>query len=442
MRKTNIKPKNSNRSRGFTLLYAVLVVGALMSMVFAVLNIVFKQASIANIAKNSTVSFYAADSGIECGRYWSSYGAFNVVNPSSPGAFSSIYCLSNTVSATVQSGSMLGNPISAAGRYDSAYPFPNNDNPFYFTYPLNKAYSTLASPPQAELYIWQNGQYVAPSATSSQLTTAVLSLGSNNGNINDPLRVQRGEGQQAAVTQCLAAALVPGIDVLYTDGSPSLTNVDLGAFFPVIAPYFPGESIKSLTSKVAPGGKTCLGNKTDCLNRGSTISTFPYLSILSPFDAWTPSNLDVNVQATLLKVPNDGNTYTFGIYNDGSPDGFQSLASVGPMATTTSQYYDLLPGIQVHFALQITDSSGNLISFWSTKSADNTSNVITSGVNVPHVVTFATPLPKNITDTANMNIGSMGGKYILGFGSTINSGGNPSATFSDAIALLSLAGCP
>ena len=73
--------RNRFTKKGFALLYAMLVVGAMMSLVFGILNIVFKQISLSGVNRNSAVAFYSAESGLECGRYWSTYGAFNPGNP-------------------------------------------------------------------------------------------------------------------------------------------------------------------------------------------------------------------------------------------------------------------------------------------------------------------------------------------------------------------------
>jgi Tfp pilus assembly protein PilX len=60
--------KKSNR--GITLLIAVLVTSVIMAIALTILSISFKQFKISSSAKESVLSIYAADAGIECALLW------------------------------------------------------------------------------------------------------------------------------------------------------------------------------------------------------------------------------------------------------------------------------------------------------------------------------------------------------------------------------------
>ena len=62
--------KTKNLQRGVTLLISVLVTGLLLAIGTAILNITLKQFQLAAVSRDSAVAFYAADAGLECGKYW------------------------------------------------------------------------------------------------------------------------------------------------------------------------------------------------------------------------------------------------------------------------------------------------------------------------------------------------------------------------------------
>ena len=57
-------------SRGFTLLFAVLLGSLLFSLGISIAHIAIKEVVLASAGKASEVAFYAADAGIECALYW------------------------------------------------------------------------------------------------------------------------------------------------------------------------------------------------------------------------------------------------------------------------------------------------------------------------------------------------------------------------------------
>ena len=54
--------------RAFTLLYAILIMSAVLSIVFAILSITVKQLQLSSVGKDSESAFYAADSGLKNAR--------------------------------------------------------------------------------------------------------------------------------------------------------------------------------------------------------------------------------------------------------------------------------------------------------------------------------------------------------------------------------------
>ena len=71
---------------GFTVLYAMLVAGTLLSVGLVMFEISSKQISFATIVRDSNIAQYAADTGEECALYWDNNysdepSAFDAVSP-------------------------------------------------------------------------------------------------------------------------------------------------------------------------------------------------------------------------------------------------------------------------------------------------------------------------------------------------------------------------
>lgn len=62
------------QSRGFTLLYAVLIASLLLAIGLAIFNITLKEFLLSSAARDSQFAFYAADTGIECAVFWDIQG--------------------------------------------------------------------------------------------------------------------------------------------------------------------------------------------------------------------------------------------------------------------------------------------------------------------------------------------------------------------------------
>jgi hypothetical protein len=61
---------NLDTHRGFTLLYALVVVGLLLSVGSSIFGIMIKELKLAQFGQESQVAYYAAESGIECALFW------------------------------------------------------------------------------------------------------------------------------------------------------------------------------------------------------------------------------------------------------------------------------------------------------------------------------------------------------------------------------------
>lgn len=68
--------KNTKFNKGYTLLFAVLVSALVLSVGISILNISKKEFLLASSARESTIAFFAADSGLECASYFDSQGVF------------------------------------------------------------------------------------------------------------------------------------------------------------------------------------------------------------------------------------------------------------------------------------------------------------------------------------------------------------------------------
>jgi len=58
------------KSKGFTLLFAVLIASVLLSVALVIFSQMYKTLLLSSASKESLAAFYAADSGVECVFYW------------------------------------------------------------------------------------------------------------------------------------------------------------------------------------------------------------------------------------------------------------------------------------------------------------------------------------------------------------------------------------
>ena len=84
------------KSRGFTLLIAVVIASVATAIGFALATLAYKEVILAVAGKQSHIAFYAANSALECGLYWDEQqNAFDFTNP-----LPSIACAGQSVPIT------------------------------------------------------------------------------------------------------------------------------------------------------------------------------------------------------------------------------------------------------------------------------------------------------------------------------------------------------
>lgn len=70
MRKSQVTSYKLQRNKGMTLFMAVTIMGILLFISFAIVNISIKSNVFATSGRDSQFAFYAADAGVECALYW------------------------------------------------------------------------------------------------------------------------------------------------------------------------------------------------------------------------------------------------------------------------------------------------------------------------------------------------------------------------------------
>lgn len=62
--------KEGNPHRGFTILYAILITTTVLAIGLSLLSVLVQQVSLSGAERESVLSFYVSDSGMECSLYW------------------------------------------------------------------------------------------------------------------------------------------------------------------------------------------------------------------------------------------------------------------------------------------------------------------------------------------------------------------------------------
>lgn len=62
----NLNPQNI---KGFALFYAIIMISVISAIAFGLASITYKQKTLASLAGDSQIAFYAADAGMECALY-------------------------------------------------------------------------------------------------------------------------------------------------------------------------------------------------------------------------------------------------------------------------------------------------------------------------------------------------------------------------------------
>ena len=92
MKLRKVKKENGGPARtcfkgGFALLFSVLVSSLLLTIGLSILNISIKELAISTASKQYIYAFYAADSGLECAKYWDTKEGLipNLIEGKNPG---------------------------------------------------------------------------------------------------------------------------------------------------------------------------------------------------------------------------------------------------------------------------------------------------------------------------------------------------------------------
>jgi hypothetical protein len=74
MKKFFIQPKDgsrgSNAQAGFAMLFTVVIISIILALALGIADVTFKQTILSELARDSQLAFYQADSGVECGLYY------------------------------------------------------------------------------------------------------------------------------------------------------------------------------------------------------------------------------------------------------------------------------------------------------------------------------------------------------------------------------------
>lgn len=68
-----IKNPKKQYNTGISLVISLIMMTLLLALSFSIGNIILRQLRLTNIGTNSQISFYAADSALECALYWDTY---------------------------------------------------------------------------------------------------------------------------------------------------------------------------------------------------------------------------------------------------------------------------------------------------------------------------------------------------------------------------------
>ncbi|KKP56173.1 MAG: hypothetical protein UR80_C0037G0004 [Parcubacteria group bacterium GW2011_GWB1_35_5] len=169
-KKYEIRNTKYENKKGITLFIAVVIMGILLLISFAVINITLKATLFASSGRDSQYAFFAADAGIECAIYWDS--AFDISKFATSTSGSPINCAGKTIS---NGGAIPGNsnPILIGGGGSA-----NPTSTFYFT--LDQGENSVAS--CAIVTVTKN----------TDGSTYIKSRGYNTCDTSNPRRIERG----------------------------------------------------------------------------------------------------------------------------------------------------------------------------------------------------------------------------------------------------------
>ncbi|MBI5140301.1 MAG: hypothetical protein HZA94_02550 [Candidatus Vogelbacteria bacterium] len=93
MRNTSLKPniKYLKTRAGFVLLFALLISSILLATGLGISRIILREIFLASLGRESSVAFFAADTGAECALHWYQLGQFDL-DTTMPAPSRTIYC--------------------------------------------------------------------------------------------------------------------------------------------------------------------------------------------------------------------------------------------------------------------------------------------------------------------------------------------------------------
>jgi hypothetical protein len=168
-----IKYGKRRKEAGFSLFIAVIVMGALLLVAFAISNLAAKEVSFSSLNKESQYAFFAADAGIECALYWDTKPVTGSAFDPAPSPGSSIDCAGTHITdgdALMGTSTVTTTLIGGGGANTQSI----------FSFSLNSG----LNPTQACAIVT-----VTKNADGS---TDIYSRGYNNCTVSDPRRVERG----------------------------------------------------------------------------------------------------------------------------------------------------------------------------------------------------------------------------------------------------------
>jgi hypothetical protein len=170
------------KNRGMTLFIAVTIMGILLFVSFAVVNITIKSTLFASSGRDSQYAFYAADAGLECALYWDSkYDAFST--SSHPLLLdNTVYCAESGVMGTGQAlyGTTTLGRIGLGGD-------TNPTSVFSFLMDQPNVASPCSVVTVYKYYIDSNSD-----GRLDRLMTYIKSRGYNTCDMGNPRRLERG----------------------------------------------------------------------------------------------------------------------------------------------------------------------------------------------------------------------------------------------------------
>lgn len=115
-------------SRGFVMLFAVLVSSVLLSIGLSIFNLTVKELILSSSGRESQFAFYAADTGVECAIYWDFKGQaiFATSTSNTPRNPLAPDCVGTMISVANYPVARTSN--TAATRFD--VPIPNGASPY------------------------------------------------------------------------------------------------------------------------------------------------------------------------------------------------------------------------------------------------------------------------------------------------------------------------